>query len=291
MEYYQNLKTALGIKNINMDDIDRFLQEDLDKIGDITTESLFSDEKGEAKIVTKENCVVAGIKEAKKVFEKTGANLKALVKDGNQVKKNKTIAIVTGPVKSILIGERLVLNFICKMSGIATQTKKLSEKCRKINPNVKIAATRKTTPGFRKYEKKAVEIGEGDPHRFGLYDAVLIKDNHLAKNMSISKTIKIIKEKTKNKIIEIEIENEKDAIEAAENNVDYIMLDNFSPIDGKKVAKKIRKINPKIKIEVSGGITPKNITKYASYADRISLGYLTHSVRSIDFSLEITNFF
>ena len=177
------------------------------------------------------------------------------------------------------------------MSGIATETKKLTDKCRKINPGVNIAATRKTTPGFRKYEKKAVEIGGGDPHRFGLFDAVLIKDNHLMKKTSISKTIKIIKEKTKNKIIEIEVENEKDAIKAAKNDVDYIMLDNFPPEKGKKVANKIRKISPKTKIEVSGGITPDNIIDYASYPDRISMGYLTHSINSMDFSLEIINFF
>jgi len=274
-----------------MDDIERFLDEDLNEAGDITTESLFSDEKGEAKIFSKEDCIVAGIKEAKEVFKKTGATLKAKVNDGDFVEKNKTVAIIAGPIKSILIGERLALNFISKMSGIATETKKLTDKCRKINPNVKIAATRKTTPGFRKYEKESVKLGGGDPHRYGLYDAILIKDNHLKKKTSISNTIKIIKEKTKNKIIEIEVENEKDAIEAVKNNVDYIMLDNFSPKEGEKIAKKIRKINPRIKIEVSGGITPKNITEYASYPDRISLGYLTHSVKSIDFSLEIINFF
>ncbi len=274
-----------------MDDIERFLDEDLNKEGDITTESLFSDEEGEAEIYAKENGIVAGLLEAEKVFKKTGANLKQKVKDGDFVEKKQIVAVIKGPIKSILIGERLALNFICKMSGIATETKKLTDKCRKINPNVNIAATRKTTPGFRKYEKKAVELGRGDPHRFGLFDAVLIKDNHLKKKTTISKTIKIIKEKTKNKIIEIEVENEKDAIEAAKNDVDYIMLDNFSPEKGKKAAEKIRRINPKTKIEVSGGINPDNIIKYASYPDRISMGYLTHSVKNMDFSLEIINFF
>ncbi len=274
-----------------MGDIERFLNEDLNKEGDITTESLFLNERGKAKIIAKENGIVAGLKEAEKVFKKTGANFEQIVNDGEFVEKNETVAVVKGPIKSILIGERLALNFICRMSGIATETKKLTDKCRKINPNVNIAATRKTTPGFRKYEKRAVEIGGGDPHRYGLFDAVLIKDNHLKKKTSISKTIKIIKEKTKNKMIEIEVENEKDALEAAKNDVDYIMLDNFSPDDGKIAAGKIRKINPKIKIEVSGGITPQNITKYASYPDRISMGYLTHSVKNIDFSLEIINFF
>jgi len=269
-----------------MDDIDRFLKEDLDKEGDITTNSLFLKEKAVAKIIAKEDAILAGIAEAKKVFKKTGATLKTDFKDGDKVKKKQIVAEVEGAVRSILTGERLALNFICRMSGIATETKYLMDKCKKINPKVVVAATRKTTPGFRKYEKKAVELAGGDPHRYGLYDAVLIKDNHL-KIHSISNSIKKIKQKVKNKIIEIEVENEKDALEAAKTNVDYIMLDNFTPEEGKKIAEKIRSINPNIKIEVSGGINPDNIIKYAPFADRISLGYLTHSIKSKDFSLEI----
>jgi len=271
-----------------MDDIDRFLDEDLSKIGDITTESLFKNELGKANIITKEDSILAGIQEAEKVFLKTGAKLKPVFFDGDKIKKNEIVAKVEGSIKSILIGERLALNFICRMSAIASETYFLTKKCKKINPKVKIAATRKTTPGFRKYEKKAVIIGGGDPHRFGLYDAVLIKDNHLKSSKNtISKSIKIIKEKVKDKIIEIEVENEIDALEAASNDIDYIMLDNFDSLEGKKVAKKIREINPRIKIEVSGKITPDNIINYASYADRISLGYLTHSVKNKDFSLEL----
>ncbi len=270
-----------------MDDIDLYLNEDLGEIGDITTENLFKDETGKAKIIAKERCIVSGLSEAEKVFKKTGAKFLPQVKDGEEVNKKQIVAYVEGKIRSILIGERLALNFICKMSGITTKTKKLTDKCRKMNPDVSIAATRKTTPGFRKYEKKAVEIAGGDPHRFGLFDAVLIKDNHLKVTKSISKTIKKIKEKTKNKIIEIEIQNINDAIEAAKMGVDFIMIDNQSPGESKKIAEKIREINPNIKIEISGGITPENITEYASFADRISLGYLTHSIKSMDFSLEI----
>jgi len=270
-----------------MDEIDRFLLEDLDKEGDITTEALYSNEKGEANIIAKEKCVIAGLSEAKKVFEKTGAKLSSKYKDGDKINENDIVAYVKGPIKSILIGERLALNFICRMSGIVTETKHLVDICKKINPEVSIAATRKTTPGFRKYEKKAVEIAGGDPHRFGLYDAALVKDNHIKKKKSISNVAKKIKEKIKNKIVEIEVENENDALSVANIGVDYIMLDNFSAEKGKKIAGKIRKINPDIKIEVSGSITPKNIQDYASFADRISLGYLTHSIKSKDFSLEI----
>ena len=173
------------------------------------------------------------------------------------------------------------------MSGIATETKKLVDICKSINPKVTIAATRKTTPGFRKYEKKAVVIGGGESHRFGLFDAVMIKDNHIKLIGSVDKAITKIKEKVQNKVIEIEVENEKDAMTAARLNVDVIMLDNFDPKTAKDIANSIHKINQNILIEISGGVTSNNISKYASFADRISLGYITHSIKSIDFSLEI----
>jgi nicotinate-nucleotide pyrophosphorylase (carboxylating) len=152
---------------------------------------------------------------------------------------------------------------------------------------VTIAATRKTTPGFRIFEKKAILLGGGEPHRYGLYDAVLIKDNHLRIIGSVEEAIETVKSKIQNKIIEIEVENESDALSAAKMNVDVIMLDNLNPHAGKIIARKIREINPGILIEVSGGITRDNIDKYALFADRISLGYLTHSIKNKDFSLEI----
>ena len=173
------------------------------------------------------------------------------------------------------------------MSGIATETKKIVDKCKKINPNINIAATRKTTPGFRKFEKKAVEIGGGKSHRFGLYDSIMIKDNHIKIIGSVENAIQKIKNKIKYEPIEIEVQNEQEAITAAKLNVDVIMLDNFTYKNAKITSEKIKKINPKILIEISGGINQKNILDYASFSDRISLGYLTHSIKSIDFSLEI----
>ena len=270
-----------------MDDIDRYLQEDLGEGGDITSDSLFTNEKVEACIIAKENCVVAGLEEAKMVFERTGAETKLLVKDGGFVKEKIIVAEIKGPTHSVLKGERLALNFICRMSGIATETKRLVDMCRAINPQVTIAATRKTTPGFRKYEKKAVVLGGGEAHRFGLYDAVLIKDNHIKCVGSVEEAIRRVKQKVHDKIIEVEVENEQDALIAAKMKVDVIMLDNFAPETGELAAKRIREIDSDILIEVSGGITPDNIVKYASFADRISLGYLTHSIKSKDFSLEI----
>ena len=277
----------MNIKNIVMNDIDRFVKEDLGKEGDITSDSLFTDEIALAKVIAKEDCIVAGLEELSMVFKKFGAETKFEFKDGDFIRKDSIVAEVKGLASSILKGERLALNIIGRMSGIATETKKLGDICQKINPNVKIAATRKTTPGFRKYEKKAVIIGGGEPHRYGLYDVVMIKDNHLKLVGFVEDAINKIKSKIHDKIIEIEVENEKDALTAAKLNVDVIMLDNLDPKSAETIAKKIRQANPQILIEISGGINERNIEKYASFADRISLGYLTHSVKSKDFSLEI----
>lgn len=270
-----------------MDDIDRFLKEDLGREGDITSESLFTNEDAQAEIIAKEDCIVAGLEEMGIIFKRTGSETRPQTNDGDFVKRDTIVAKIKGPIRSILKGERLALNMMGRMSGIATETKKLVDICQKNNPNVTIAATRKTTPGFRKYEKKAVVIGGGEPHRFGLYDAVMIKDNHLKLIASVEEAIQRVNKKIHNKIIEIEVENEKDALIAAKLDVGVIMLDNFGSDLGKNTAKKIRKTNPNILIEVSGGITQKNIEEYASFADRISLGCLTHSTKSKDFSLEI----
>jgi nicotinate-nucleotide pyrophosphorylase (carboxylating) len=270
-----------------MNDIDRFLKEDLGKSGDITSDTLFDKEIAKANIIANEKCIIAGLEELKTIFDRTGAFTKLKVIDGKIVNEKQIVAEISGSIKSILKGERLALNFISRMSGIATETKNLIDIVKKINPNIKIAATRKTTPGFRKYEKKAVEIGGGETHRFGLYDVVLVKDNHIKYIGSIEKAIDKIVNKNLNKIIEVEVENKKDALIAARKKIDVIMLDNFKPIDAKKTVKEIREINSNILIEISGGINRNNIIRYAKFADRISLGYITQSIRAINFSLDI----
>ncbi len=270
-----------------MNDIDIFLKEDLGYIGDITSDSLFNKEITKAKIIAKEEGIIAGVEESKKIYQELKVKTNFFLNDGDSIKKNKLISELNGKATSILKGERLVLNILGRMSGIATKTKKFVNKVKKINPNITIAATRKTTPGFRKYEKKAVLIGGGEPHRMGLYDAVMIKDNHIKIIGSVDVAIKTVKQKIKNKIIEIEVENEIDAINSAKLGANVIMLDNFEPETAKNISEKIKKINSKILIEVSGGINLENIQKYASFADRISLGCITHSVKNIDFSLEI----
>jgi nicotinate-nucleotide pyrophosphorylase (carboxylating) len=270
-----------------MDEIDFYLKEDLNEEGDITSNSIFSDEEGKGRIVAKEDCILAGLEEAEEVFRRVGVRMERKIQDGGEVKEGEVVAIVLGKLKNILTGERLALNFICRMSGIATETRRLVELCSKVNPKVKVAATRKTTPGFRKYEKKAVEIGGGIAHRFGLYDAVLIKDNHIAGVGSVIEAIKRVKDKVKGKIIEVEVENEEDALQTARLGVDVILLDNLPPSKAKEITEKVKKIDPLILIEISGGITAENIIQYASFADRISVGYITHSIKSKNFSLEI----
>ncbi|HHH84247.1 MAG TPA: carboxylating nicotinate-nucleotide diphosphorylase [Thermoplasmatales archaeon] len=267
-----------------MEDIERFLHEDLNEKGDITSNALLENEEGKARIIAKESCILAGLEEAGNVFSELGLAVNFLKNDGDRARAGDVVMEIKGKARSILSGERLALNIISRMSGIATLTNELVNICRKKNPKIKIAATRKTTPGFRKYEKKAVELGGGMPHRMGLYDGVIIKDNHLV-YLSIREAIRKAKEKI-DLPIEVEVESIDDAIIAAEEKADIIMLDNMPPVKGKVAAREVRSINPSVKIEVSGGITPENIANY-TFADIISLGWLTHSVKSKDFSLEI----
>ncbi len=265
-----------------------FLREDVGS-GDLTSELLLSpDRKAVGRIIAKERCVVAGAREAAEVFKELGAEATISVTEGVGLDRGDEVMVVRGPARAILTGERLALNFLMRMSGIATLTHDLLERCQKVNPGVKVAATRKTTPGFREFEKRAVTLGGGDPHRFGLDDAILIKDNHIALAGGVREALRKARSASFTKKIEIEVENEKDALAAVEEGADIVMLDNFEPEEGERMARLLRKKRPGVIIEVSGGIHPENIERYAGYADIISLGWLTHSVRSIDFSMNVT---
>ncbi|MBU0684356.1 MAG: carboxylating nicotinate-nucleotide diphosphorylase [Thermoplasmatota archaeon] len=264
-----------------------FLREDIGS-GDITSDLVIpSAETAKGRIICKEDCVLAGLAEASEIFEELGARVVKSRKDGVPAKRGDVVLEVKGPAKALLAGERLALNMIMRMSGIATLTDALVKKCRKSNPKVRVAATRKTTPGFREFEKRAVRLGGGDPHRMGLYDAVLIKNNHIAIAGGVAEALKRAKHGSFTKKIEIEVETEKDAYTALANGADIIMLDNFEPKNAKKLIKELKAKRPDVLIEVSGGIRPDNIDKYASAADIISLGWLTHSVKSVDFSMKI----
>ncbi len=270
------------------------LAEDLGT-GDITSSVLFEkDINVIVNIFANEECVVCGLDVARWVFNAVDEkiNFRPLCDDGYNVKKGKKIASLTGPVKGILSGERTVLNFLGRLSGIATLTSKFVKKTK--GSCAKIFDTRKTTPGWRVLEKYAVRIGGGCNHRMGLWDGVLIKDNHieglrLKAEGSRPQVIKQAVEAAKirgYKNIEAEVEDLKEYKAALEAGADIIMLDNMKIEDVKK-AIKIKK-RSKVALEVSGGITLDNVSKYAkTKIDRISIGFLTHSVPSIDFSLDL----
>ena len=256
--------------------------------GDVTSELVVpANAKAIGRIVCKETCVLAGAKEASEVFRELGAKSTVLKMDGSRIKKGDVVVEVHGKARALLAGERLALNMIMRMSGIATLTDSLVKKCKKVNPKLKIAATRKTTPGFRQFEKRAVELGGGWPHRMGLYDAVLIKNNHIRIAGGVKDALARARKKKRGLRTEIEVETPEQARVALEEGADIIMLDNFAPNEALKLARELKRKRPSVLIELSGGIKPGNICKYAPSADIISLGWLTHSVRSIDFSMKI----
>jgi nicotinate-nucleotide pyrophosphorylase (carboxylating) len=269
-----------------MDLIDLYLQEDLGQ-GDITSQALVDDREGRAVITAGQDGVLAGMEEAMEVFRRVGCTCQASAGDGDGVVAGQKVMEVSGPLKGMLAGERLALNFLMRMSGIATMTRQVVGSCRKANPNIIIAATRKTTPGFRRFEKKAVRIGGGDPHRFGLDDAFLIKDNHLTVVGSVFRAVRRAQAFSFGKKVEIEVEDLDSAKEAARAGADIIMLDNMTPAQAKECYLAIKGIDQRITVEVSGGITPKNAKAYAHYADVISMGALTHSAPAMHLSMHI----
>jgi len=269
----------------------QLLAEDLGQ-GDVTTAAVVPPNvKIEAEVIAKEDGIAAGIEEAVILSESLELKTRVLVKDGEVFKKNQTIIQVDGDAQTILAFERTMLNLLSRMSGIATATRLLVEKVRKAGSNSHVAATRKTAPGLSYFDKKAVFIGGGDPHRLHLDDMVLIKDNHIALAGSVEKAVRKAKESASfSKKIEVEITRVEDVVEAAEAGADVVMLDNLTPRQIKEAVKALEKtpFRGKVQLEASGGINSKNVTKYAStQVDVMSIGELTHSVKALDISLEI----
>jgi nicotinate-nucleotide pyrophosphorylase (carboxylating) len=263
-----------------------YLREDLGD-GDITSEALLDEEVAVAQIVCKEDCILAGIREAEFLFDHQGLSVDTHYDDGDRISRGSVVLTIRGDAASIFKVERLALNILMRMSGIATLVHELTRLCRTANPDVRIAATRKTTPGFRVFEKRAVRLGGGDPHRMALDDAVIIKDNHIKAVGTVTEALKRAKRVSFSKKVEIEAQSMEQAVEAATVGADIIMLDNMSPEVADSVATAVRDIDPNVCIEVSGGITPDNAISYAAFADVISLGWITHSVKSVDFSLNV----
>jgi nicotinate-nucleotide pyrophosphorylase (carboxylating) len=269
----------------------QILAEDVGR-GDVTSEAVVpKDLTVEAEVLAKEEGVAAGIEETVIFAESLRLNATAEVADGDEIKNGTVIMKISGNARTILSAERTILNLLSRMSGIATATRRLTEKLRKANLKAKVAATRKTAPGLLYFDKKAVVVGGGDPHRLRLDDMILIKDNHVAIAGSVENAVKKAKEYGSSKKIEAEVTGTEDAVKAAAAGADIVMLDNFSPEQVKEAVKALKKAGffGKVLLEVSGGITEQNLLDYASaQVDIISMGALTHSVKALDISLEVS---
>lgn len=270
----------------------RFLREDIGQ-GDLTSEYVVDkDLKSSSFIICKsELAVVAGLEEAQTIFDICKCNSKVLIKDGDVVKNGRKVMTIKGRTRSILKAERTALNLIMRMSGIATDTKKFVDIARTVSKDIRITGTRKTAPGLRIFDKKSIELGGGYAHRNTLDEMILIKDNHLAVTNSIREAISMAIQKAgKNIMIECEVSDTKSAVEAIKSSADIIMLDNFSPQQAQKTISYLKKcgLRKKILVEISGGVNLSNIKEYAcALPDMISVGSLTHSSKSIDFSMEM----
>jgi len=278
------------MKRAMVDPIEIALREDIGD-GDVTTDFFVSkDQQATARIIARERALVAGTDAAAEVFRRVDSALDIAVlrKDGSEVNTGDSVIELRGQARSILKAERVALNFLQRLSGIATLTRKFVDAA--ANDHVKILDTRKTTPGLRALEKAAVVAGGGGNHRFGLFDMVLLKDNHLAANAgfdAFAKAVRKFREARPN----VQIEVEADALEQVRaflqiDGIDVILLDNMKAA---QIREAIALGKNKVKFEASGGVTLKNIRQIAATGvDYISIGALTHSPRAIDFSLELT---
>lgn len=283
MNYYRNFNQAEAEKLIRL-----ALKEDIGK-GDVTSNLLIPEKSmSQAELLVKEKGIIAGLKVFKMVFGIIDKSIKVnfYKNDGDKVFKNEVAGIVKGSTKNLLAGERVALNILQRMSGIATMTRKLTERMN--NPSVRIIDTRKTTPNFRLFEKLAVVIGGGENHRSGLYDMILIKDNHIEANGGISNTLRILKKKYSSVkcLVEIEVKNLKEfriVLVDGTGIVDRVMLDNFKKKD---IQTAVNLNKGKYELELSGGINFENINQYRNFKglNFISSGALTHTINSLDIS-------
>ena len=260
------------------------LNEDLFPSGDITSELLNKRLVKRVKLIVNENGILGGIDFAKETFKLIDKKIKFISKkkEGSKIKKGSTIALIDGNLKNILTGERVALNFLSHISGIATITNKF---VKKIGNKSKICCTRKTIPNLRVLQKYGVKLGGGKNHRFNLSDEFLIKDNHIASEKNFENIIKkAIKNKNGRKIT-VEVDSIKQLKKIMGLKFDTVLLDNMKPQILKTA---VKLINKKYETEASGGVSLKNIKKISNTGvDRISIGYLTHSVTALDFKLEI----
>jgi len=275
-----------------MDDIIKYMLKEDEGYGDITSEALIKrDIIIEGFILSKDTGILAGMNIVKDIFSEYNVKILSSLNDGDEIKHGDKLLEFKGDAKTILLLERTVLNLLMRMSGVATKTHNIVTKVHEVNPNIKVAGTRKTSPALQKFDKQAIIIGGGDSHRNGLDDMVLIKDNHIAIVGGVFEALRLAKKNVSfSKKIEIEVENVDDAVIAASNGADIVMFDNMSPIEASKTLDVLndKNLRNNILIELSGGITEENILDYAYLdVDVISLGALTHSTYSLNFSLDM----
>ena len=254
-------------------------------MGDITTRLIKKNKKIKAKIITNENCIIGGLNFAKEVFKCLDRKIsfQPKTKDGKKIKKGNVVAIINGKAKGILKSERVALNFLSLISGVATKTKKFVDKVK--GKKCKICCTRKTAPNLRLIQKYGVKLGGGINHRFNLSDEILIKDNHIAIDKDIRRLVKRAIKNKKGKKITVEVDNLNQFKKILGLKFDRVLFDNMSTKNLKKGVLLSKKI---YETEASGGITLKNVKKIASTGvKRISVGQITHSARAVNFKLEI----
>ncbi|HVL87604.1 MAG TPA: carboxylating nicotinate-nucleotide diphosphorylase [Candidatus Thermoplasmatota archaeon] len=270
------------------DALRRFLDEDLGQ-GDLTSQAVVRGESAKAVVFPREACVLAGGEEAAAVFAHLGLKVARPVADGDRVPPRATVLAIEGDAAAILSGERVALNLLMRLSGIATATRLVVERCRTTNPKIEVAATRKTTPGLRELEKKAVVLGGGHPHRMRLDDAILVKENHIEVAGSVEEAVRRVRERFPDRPFQVEARSREEALAAVSAGARALLLDNFDPTALAAVAKEIRARHPDVFLEASGGVDPDEAQRYARHVDRVSLGRLTHSVTAIDFALDLAD--
>ena len=266
------------------------LDEDIG-FGDVTTTALIQSNKlAKARLFTRQAGVIAGIDIASVILQDFECDVTLHQFDGDHVQSNTSLLTAKGRATTLLSIERTLLNLLQRMSGIATATTNLLAVAKETNPNIRVAATRKTAPLLRLFDKLAVIIGGGDPHRWRLDDAILIKDNHLAFYSSPSAAVEQARQNTSfTSPVEVEVTTPEDAFAVAKVNPDIILLDNMTPKEVQQVVNTLRSSHPSIILEVSGNITSDNIAHYAATGvDVISVGWITHSVSALDLSIDIT---
>ena len=280
------------LKNLGdfLDKIIEYMLAEDEGFGDITSNAVVEEGKiVSAYIKSKDEGILAGIDVIRDLFEEFGVNVSFWLKDGTEISHGDVLISLKGDARTILLLERTALNMLMRMSGVATAANHYVGLVKDFD--VRVAGTRKTSPAIGKFDKYALKVGGADPHRFSLDDMVLIKDNHIATCASPLEALLKAKANTSfSKKIEIEVESLEDAIDCVKNGADIVMLDNMNPDEVKEVLDELEELNIRHNslIEVSGGITDETIVDYASLGvDIISIGALTHSSRSLNFSLKI----